>query len=306
MKILITGASGFLGKFLYKKLISLGHDVTGISSKTNDLTKFDSLNTFNNIRFDQIYHLAAWTQAGDFCLTHAGEQWIINQKINTNVLSYWQKYQPQAKMIAMGTSCSYDPALALVEENYLLGRPIDSLFTYAMTKRMLLAGLLALKKQFDLEFLYLIPSTLYGEEYHLDGRQMHFIFDLMRKIVKGKFNNDKVILWGDGYQKRELIHVQDFVNIMVVLAQRESGEIINIGSGEELSIRDFAQKICNIISYDEKKIMYDESKYVGAKSKVLVIDKLKKKFPDLKMLSLNEGLASTVDWFIKNKDVLTK
>ena len=131
MKILITGASGFLGSFLYKKLSEKKHEVIGISSKTNDLTNPNSLDEFKNIKFDQIFHLAAWTQAGDFCLHHPGEQWIINQKINTNVLFWWQKYQPQAKMIAMGTSCSYDPDLPHVEDNYLKGKPIDSLFTYA-------------------------------------------------------------------------------------------------------------------------------------------------------------------------------
>jgi GDP-L-fucose synthase len=301
MKILITGSTGFLGKFLHKKLLTLNHDVTSFSSKSHDLTKCDSLESFNNIKFDQIYHLAAWTQAGDFCLYHPGEQWIINQKINTNVLSYWQKYQPQAKLIAMGTSCSYDPDLSLIEDNYLIGKPIDSLFTYAMTKRMLLSGLLALSKQYNLNFLYLIPSTLYGEDYHLDGRAMHFIFDLIRKILRGKYFNEKVVLWGDGYQKRELIHVNDFVSILVSLSNKENNTIINIGSGKDYTIREFAKKICDIVSYDYKKIIYDESKYVGAKSKILNIEKLQKILPNFNMISLEDGLKSTVNCFLENK-----
>ena len=83
--------------------------------------------------YDRIYHLAAWTQAGDFCLRHPGEQWLINQRLNTNVLEWWQRCQPQARMICMGTSCAYDPELPLAEEYYLDGVPIESLFTYAMT-----------------------------------------------------------------------------------------------------------------------------------------------------------------------------
>ena len=141
MNILVTGASGFLGKFLCSFLRSQGHTVVEVSSKNCDLQKADSLKQFDAEHFDQIYHLAAWTQAGDFCLFHPAEQWVINQKINTYVLDWWQKSQPKAKLIAIGTSCSYDPAHPLEEEYYLLGSPIESLYTYGMTKRMLLCGL---------------------------------------------------------------------------------------------------------------------------------------------------------------------
>lgn len=306
MKILITGASGFLGKFLSKKLKGLGNEIIGINSKTNDLTKENSLEEFNDIKFDQIFHLAAWTQAGDFCVHHPAEQWIINQKMNTNILSWWQKHQPQAKMIAMGTSCSYDPDLPHSEENYLNGKPIDSLFTYAMTKRMLLTGLMALNKQYGLNYLYLIPSTLYGPEYHLDGRQMHFVFDLMRKIIRGSLYDEKVNLWGDGFQKRELVHVDDFIDIMLKLVETENNTLINIGSGKDFSIREFASKISIIVGYDENEIFYDTSKYVGAKSKILVVDKLKNIMPDFKMRTLGEGLESTAKWFSENKDKLLK
>ncbi|NGX34392.1 MAG: GDP-L-fucose synthase [Candidatus Anoxychlamydiales bacterium] len=306
MKILITGFSGFLGKFLHKKLKELGHEVIGINSKTNDLTKVDALDEFNDIKFDQIFHLAAWTQAGDFCMHHPAEQWIINQKMNTNVLSWWQKHQTQAKMIAMGTSCSYDPDLPHIEGEYLKGKPIDSLFTYAMTKRMLLTGLRALNKQFGLSYLYLIPSTLYGPEYHLDGRQMHFIFDLMRKIIKGTLYDEKVTLWGDGHQKRELVHVDDFIDIMLKLVESQNNTLINIGSGKDFSIREFASKISKIVGYDEVKINYDTSKYVGAKSKILNVDKLLKILPEFQMRTLNEGLESTAKWFSENKDKLLK
>ncbi len=300
MKILITGATGFLGKSLSKKLKQLNHEIFEISSKTNNLTEQNSLNSLNRHKFDQIYHLAIWTQAGDFCLHHPGEQWIINQQINTNVLTWWCRYQPQAKMIAMGTSCSYDPNLPHIEENYLKGKPIDSLFTYAMTKRMLLTGLMALNKQYGLEYLYFIPSTLYGPGYHTDNRQLHFIFDLIRKILKAKNKNELVKLWGDGHQKRELVHVNDFIEMMLYFVKHRKNEILNIGAGKEYSIRDFAEKICDIVQFDSSKIQYDISKYVGAKSKVLIVDKLKKGLPHYEQISLDKGFQSTIEWFINN------
>ena len=186
MEILITGATGFLGTALSAHLESLGHRVVRLGSRNCDLTRPDSLESFDDRRYDQIYHLAAWTQAGDFCLRHPGEQWFINQQINTNVLAWWQARQPQAKLIAMGTSCAYPPDRELVEENYLEGQPIESLFTYAMTKRMLYVGPAGAGQQFGLRYLCLVPSTLYGPGYHTDGRQMHFIFDLIRKILRAR------------------------------------------------------------------------------------------------------------------------
>ena len=276
MKIIITGATGFLGSALCPYLEAQGHELTKLNSKNCDLTKPDSLNQFNNKEFDQIYHLAAWTQAGDFCLYHPGEQWIINQQINTNTLSWWQKHQPQAKLIAIGPSCAYEPGNPHKEDNFLAGTPTESLFTYAMVKRMLYTGLLALNKQFGLKYLMVVPSTLYGPGYHTDGRQMHFIFDLTRKIMRGKMYNEPVVLWGDGFQKRELIHVDDFVRIMTYLADNVDNDLFNIGGGEEHAIRDFAKMICDKIGYDPNLIQYDTSKYVGAREKFLIIDKVKK------------------------------
>ena len=86
MNILVTGATGFLGRALCDTLDSRGHDVVRLGSKKCDLRMPDALRSFNDRKYDEIFHLAAWTQAGDFCLHHPGEQWIINQQINTNIL----------------------------------------------------------------------------------------------------------------------------------------------------------------------------------------------------------------------------
>lgn len=288
MKILITGATGFLGRHLKRRLESEGHLVTGLGSK-----EFPSLAQFKG-PFEEIYHLAAWTQAGDFCLRHPGEQWIINQRIHTDLLSWWHQEQPQAKLICIGTSCSYDPDLPLVEENYLVGTPIESLLTYAMTKRMLLLGLQALHKQFGLNYLYLIPSTLYGPGYSMDRKkQLHFIFDLTRKILRGAHLGERVVLWGDGEQKRELIHVEDFIEAMLQL-RGHSNCWVNIGSGEEHSIKQFAQTLCDHVGYPFSQIEFDLSKYVGARSKVLSIALLKRLYPEFKSRPLAPALAEIV------------
>jgi GDP-L-fucose synthase len=303
MKIFMTGGNGFLGSALNQRLISMGHEVVSPGSNECDLTRENSLEKFSNEKFDQIFHLAAWTQAGDFCINHPGEQWIINQKINTSILSWWQTRQPHARLVFMGTSCAYSPQVDLVEENYMHGEPIDSLYTYAMTKRMLYQGARAIENQYGLEWLCLVPSTLYGPSYHNDGRQMHFIFDLIRKILRGKYCNEPVILWGDGFQRRELVYIDDFIDALLVINSKKKNALINIGSGKEYTIRNFAETICNILDYDAKKIHYDTTKYVGAKSKKLCIEKLENLYPQYiqKQTSLPSGIKSVIDWFIASK-----
>jgi len=302
MKILVTGGSGFLGKALCRALAQDRHEVIAPDSKSCDLTRAESLLPLNGTRCDRIYHLAAWTQAGDFCLYHPGEQWIINQQINTNVLNWWRVYQPHAKLVSIGTSCCYDPALALKEGNYLLGTPVDSLFTYAMTKRMLYVGQMALHRQFGLFHLTVVPSTIYGPGYHSDGRQMHFIFDLVRKILRGALYGETPVLWGDGRQRRELVYIDDFVTILRRLADDRENDLVNIGAGEEHEIREFARMICEQVGYDPERIQFDQTRYVGAKSKCLDTAKLRALYQDLCLTPLDVGLKRTIEWFLANRE----
>jgi GDP-L-fucose synthase len=269
------------------------------------LRNYEELRAFRHDKFDQIYHLAAWTQAGDFCLKHPGEQWIINQQINTNMLRFWQEAQPQAKLIAMGSSCCYEPGSPHSEENFLKGLPVESLFTYGMTKRMLYTGLLALNRQFGLRYMMFVPSTLYGPEYHADGRQMHFIFDIMRKIVDAKHGGAPPVLWGDGSQGRELVHVRDFLRAMTALVQNFENELVNIGAGAEHSIKYFAELICAIVGYDPALIVYDTSRYVGARSKTLDVRKLKRLLPEFARIDLKEGLSEAVDWWVRHRPIVS-
>ena len=301
MNILITGASGFMGKALSERLAVPENKLVLLNSRSADLTKDTSLLKYNDLSYDLIFHLAAWTQAGDFCLYHQGEQWIINQQINTNTLAWWQKHQAQAKMVTFGTSVSYAVEDNLAEENYMSGIPNEKFYSYAMSKRMLYSGLISLNRQFGMKYLYLIPSTLYGPGYHTDGRQMHFIFDLIRKIIRGKEYGEKVELWGDGYQRRELVYIDDFIDTLLNLSAKTDNEIINVGAGEDYNIREFASKICEITGYNFSSISFDTTKYVGAKSKCLNVNKLRTFLPAYKTSSLEQGLKKTIDWFYKEK-----
>jgi GDP-L-fucose synthase len=298
MKVLITGATGFLGRHLTKKIESLGWEINISNSKVANLNKIENLFQYNEIKFDYIFHLAAVTKAGDYCLKHPGDQWVANQIINTNILNYWKDYQPQAKMVCMGTSCSYAPGLVMSEGNYLLGEPEPSLYTYAMTKRMLLVGLESLQKQYGLKWLYFIPSTLYGPDFELDDN--HFIFDFIRNCYNAKYNDDDFTLWGDGEQRRELIYVNDAIDAMINLLG-EDNQIFNLGSGQDNAINEFAQIVCSAYDYDFSLVKHDLSKYVGVKEKKICTEKTTKslKGKDFIKTSLDEGIKNSIQYFIK-------
>tara|TARA_R110000824_G_scaffold249305_1_gene438290 strand:+ start:5040 stop:5927 length:888 start_codon:yes stop_codon:yes gene_type:complete len=292
MKALVTGYSGFLGRHLVKILKEKNWQLYFSNTSEANLMCDKNLHIFNSIKFDYIFHLAAHTKAGDYCLHHKGEQFEINQRINSNILKYWNDKQPQAKMVAMGTSCSYSPELPMTEENYLKGDPEEGLYTYAMTKRMLLVGLKSYAEQYGLKWLYFVPSTLYGPKF--EEWDNHFIFDFIKNCYQSKFDNKKFTIWGDGTARRELIYVEDACNLMLGLLDRDN-EIFNLGGGKDHSINEFAKYVCEAFDYDYELIERDLGKYVGVKSKLLDIDKIS----HYKLTSLNEGLKKTINWYIE-------
>ena len=286
MNILITGASGFVGRHLEPELELRGHKVTSVRS-----TDFDKIWWFTE-KFDAIVHLAVKTAAGGYCQNHPGEQFIVNSSINADVMAYWAQYQRQAKMITFGSSCCYDKDSIKIEENYLKGEPEPGYEVYGYNKRNLLIGLRALKKEYMMEYNYLIPSVFYGPNYNIDDK--HFIFDLIRKIVDAKKGGPDVTLWGDGNQTRELIFIEDAVNIIIESIEgRRNTEMFNLSTGKEYSIKKYAQTICNIVGYDFNKIKWDLDAFVGSKSKNLVNTHLK----DYEFTPIEEGLEYTIDYY---------
>jgi len=298
INVLVTGATGFLGTHLCEKLTKVAKLVCISNTKVASLNKLENLYVYNNIKFDYIFHLAAVTKAGDYCLKHKGDQWLSNQTINTNILRYWKEYQPQAKMICMGTSCSYAPDMFMTEDNYLLGQPDKGLYTYAMTKRMLLVGLQSLQQQYGLKWLYFVPSTLYGANF--DVYDNHFIFDFIRNCYNAKNKGDDFVVWGDGEQRRELIHVNDAVDTMLDLLEYEN-QVFNLGSGQDNSINEFAKMVCDAYDYDFNLVKHDLTKYVGVKSKKIDTTKTSKCLKSKKLVKtkLSDGILDAVKYFNK-------
>jgi GDP-L-fucose synthase len=304
-KILVTGASGFLGKHLVNRLNKLGCEVYTSNTKIGNLNNLQNLTCFSGVKFDYIFHLAVVTRGGDYCLTHQATQWIENQTINTNMLKYWVETQPQAKMICMGTSCSYSPDIYMTEDNYLIGIPETSLYSYAMTKRMLLNGLQSIEQQYGLKWLYFIPSTLYGPGFQLDDN--HFIFDFIRNCYNAKYHNQDFIVWGDGEQRRELIYVSDAIDAMLNLLDNEN-QVFNLGSGDDNSINEFAKIVSDCYGYDHTLIKHDMNKYIGVKQKKIDTRKVLKFLNNQSYLKtdLKTGIEICVKDFIKRTQNIDK
>jgi len=283
MNIVVTGASGFVGRHLIPTLKEQGHTVYDLSS-----SNFTDIWLLKDI--DYIIHLAVKTAAGGYCQTHQGEQYLINSAINSEMLSCWKQMYPNAKMITFGSSCGYDKNVIKTEDNYLKGEPEPGYEVYGTIKRSLLIGLKALKQEYGMDYSYLIPSVFYGPEYNLHDK--HFIFDLIRKIVNAKNGGNKVVLWGTGDQTRELIFIKDAVDI-IIQAMTWDKEIVNLSSGKEYSIKEYAQTICNLIGYDFNLIEWDITAFVGSLNKKLVNTHLQ----DYNFTSLEEGLKQTIEYY---------
>lgn len=246
------------------------------------------------MKYDVIYHLAAWTQAGDFASKFPGSQWINNQLINTNVLTWWKEFQSQAFFVSIGTSCSYADGSQLEEAQYLDGLPHGELLTYGFTKRMLFIGQTSLQKEFGLKSLVAVPATLYGCGYEINNRQPHFIFDLVKKLLNFKYKSNPIEIWGDGKQKRELVLVDDFIDSLLKLVEKNFTGIINIGSGEEFEINYYLNEVAKICSIPHFNVIHKLDAHIGVLSKKLSIVKLKENIPEFKVTPLNKGLEMTI------------
>ena len=289
-KALVLGATGFFGRHFIKKAAA-EMEVTALNSKSCDLLT-DKLYDFNQAKYDYIFHFAVKTEAGGYCQRHPGEQFLINERMNATVLNYWKELQPQAKFVTFGSSCSYSDDALRIEDNYLLGSCESGYEVYGMVKRMLLVGLKALAEEFGMKYMFFVPSCLYGPDY--DQKDKHFIYDLVRKICDAKYKKvEPVVLWGTGFQRRELIFIDDAVDIILKSLNQEN-EVINLSTGNDCSIREYAELICDIVDYEFDQIKFDTSQYVGAEAKKFEVDKIK----DYPFAGPEMGLQSVVKYYI--------
>lgn len=281
-KILILGASGFLGRHLVTELNRLGwtkgKDLFYPSSSLEaNLLYLNEMKygIFDN-KYDYIFLCTNWFRPGNFNVS--ADEFINNNVINNNVMYYWKNYQQKATLVTFGSDASYDERNPHSEFYYLAGEPNPDYYSYGLTKRYLYQGLEEIRKQTDGEYYHFVLLSIFGEDFNLDDE--HLIHALTKKVVRAKHFGETASLWGTGEQIREITYVKDVVkNVLQLLFYPthfsvEAPRIWNLGSeNKKQSIKEYMKIICEFVGYDFDKVLFDTSKTRGVQEKHLNNDK---------------------------------
>jgi GDP-L-fucose synthase len=222
-------------------------------------------------------------------------------EVQNNVIFNAYK-QGVKKLIFLGSSCIY-PRLAkqpIEESSFLTGALEETNDAYAVAKIAGIKMCQSFNEQYGTNFISVMPTNLYGPNDNYDLNSSHVLPALIRKFHDAKVGNKKeVTLWGTGEVYREFLHVDDMADACVFLMQKyKSSEIINIGTGQDLKIKELAQLIKKIVGF-KGKIVWDKTKPNGTPKKQLNVSKLFKLGWQPK-ISLEEGIASEYKWFVEN------
>jgi GDP-L-fucose synthase len=289
-KILITGGSGLVGKYL-KKILP---EATYISSKDYDLTTEDGVKRmFLKYKPDTVVHLAARVGGIIDNINHPAEYFTQNVLMNTLLIEYSRIFGVK-KFIGILSTCIYpDVARKYPMDETMLheGPPTITNFSYGYSKRSMGAQIDAYNLQYNLKYQYLIPCNLYGIEDKDDENKSHFIASLIKKINYAKNNNsDNITLFGDGTPLRQFMYAGDFAEIIKQTIEKDVTESFNVATEENLSIKQMAEIALNVTDSKNIKIEWDTTKPNGQFRKDVSIDKFKNLFPNFEFTPLSEGI----------------
>jgi len=206
------------------------------------------------------------------------------------------------KLLFLGSSCIY-PKLAPqpIPETALLGGPLEPTNeAYAIAKIAGIKLCQAYAREYGANFISAMPTNLYGPNDNFDLETSHVLAALLRKAHEAKTRKARELaVWGSGTPRREFLHVDDLASACLFLLEKyDSPEIINVGCGEDISIRELAQLICDIVGF-EGQLAWDTTKPDGTPRKLLDVTKLQN-FGWRPTIPLRDGIAQTYDWFLKN------
>jgi GDP-L-fucose synthase len=302
MRVLVTGGSGFLGSHVVDRLVAEGLEPSVAAHSDYDLTRAQEVGRlFDDTRPEIVFHLAAEVGGIGANRLNPGRFWYANLMMGANVLEA-SRLAEVKKLVLVGTVCSY-PKIAPVpfrEEDLWEGYPEETNAPYGIAKRAILVGSQAYKEQYHLNSIHLLLVNLYGPGDNFDPETSHVIPALIQKMVGAKARGtERVVLWGDGSPTREFLYVDDCAEALWLAATRyEGSEPVNIGSGEEISIRELARTVAEVTGF-QGEIAWDTSQPNGQPRRSLDVSRAREQFGFRAKTPFREGLERTVAWYLE-------
>jgi GDP-L-fucose synthase len=208
------------------------------------------------------------------------------------------------KFVAIGTVCAY-PNFTTVpfrEEELWDGFPEETNAPYGLAKKMMLVQSQAYRQQYGFNSIFLIPVNLYGPRDNFNLETSHVIPALIRKCLEAQDRGDEeVVVWGDGTPTREFLYAGDAAEAIVLAAERyNASEPVNLGSGQEISIKDLAELIAQLTDFGGR-LVWDTTKPNGQPRRALDISKAEELFGFRAKMPFEEGLRQTIDWYREHR-----
>jgi len=306
-KIYIAGHKGMVGSSLWRALESKGYsNLIGKPSTELDLRNQQAVNDFYNYEKPELVINAAAKVGGilvnnDFPYSFLMENMQIQNNLIDGAFNFGVK-----KFIFLGSSCIYPKfAKQPLKEEYLLTDSLEPTNEwYAIAKISGVKACQAINKQYNKDYISLMPTNLYGSFDNFDLQSSHVLPAMLRKFHDAKINNHSdVILWGSGTPKREFLFVDDMAEAVVYAVENQLPEqIYNVGSGKEIMIKELAEIIQKITGH-QGNIFWDDSKPNGAPRKLMDISKMKELGWQYST-ELEDGIKKTYKWFLDNIDTI--
>jgi len=253
---------------------------------------------------DIIIHLAAHVGGIGANREHPAEFFYDNLMMGVQLMhKAWQR--GVEKFVAIGTVCAYPKftPVPFKEDDLWIGYPEETNAPYGLAKKMLLVQSQAYRDQYDFNSIFLLPVNLYGPGDNFNPQSSHVIPALIRKCVEAQeANQPSIEVWGDGSPTREFLYVEDAAEGIVMAAEFYNESLpVNLGSGNEISIKDLAEKITDLTGY-RGEIIWNRDKPNGQPRRALDITRAYDKFGFRAKVDFNEGLKATIDWYLANKN----
>lgn len=304
-KIFVAGHNGLVGSAIVRALQAKGfNNLLLRTSKELDLRNQQLVNDFFRKEQPEFVFLAAAKVGGIIANnTYPADFIRDNLMVELNVIDAAAQYGTK-KLLFMGSSCIYPrEAPQPMAESCLLTSPLEKTNeAYAIAKIAGIKLCQAYRRQYKKDFISCMPTNLYGQNDNFHPENSHVIPGLLQRFYKAKKENSKeMVIWGSGNVYREFLHVDDLAEAAIFLMQSYSDEeIVNVGSGKDVTIRELVKMIAKLIDF-KGELIFDTSKPDGTPRKLLNIDKIKMLGWEPK-IELEQGLKETIEWFEKSYD----